>query len=258
MLAGHTLPLPGAYPHIVKHKAFLNGKDNLGMGYTAHGEQFLLKKGGALGTAEFVGAGLCEACGIPFCLPTIVTTEHYGAIQHIFGSRIDLGLHTFDQANVAEWQKVMAVCSNPSAFSALLAIDLALGNDDRHWDNWLAQNAVNHNGANCVRLRAMDFSRSWPVRHPAQHPLHHQHPQTWDAMKDWKLLGINFDLQVFQATCAKIDSLNAHWLRSKVLQQLSGVFLTPHEIDSYCLWWSQHWQAQVIDVIDSLKKGVSP
>lgn len=258
MLAGHTLPLPGAYPHIVTRKPSHDGLDNLGMGYTPHGEQFLLKEGGPLGAAEFVGANLCEACGIPACLPTVVTIERLGIHEHIFGSRIDLGLHAFDQTSVAQWQHVMAVCSNPSAFSALLAIDLALGNDDRHWNNWLAQNAVNAHGADCVRLRAMDFSRSWPVRHPAQHPLRHHSPNTWDAIKDWDMLGVSFDLRVFHATCAKIGSLNAHWLRGRVLQQLSGVFLTPAQIDQYCLWWSQHWQAQVIDAIDSLENGVWP
>lgn len=258
MLAGHTLPLPGAYPHIVTRKPSHDGQDNLGMGYTTHGEQFLLKKGGPLGTAEFVGANLCELCGIPACLPTVVTVERLGIREHIFGSRIDLGLHAFDQTNIAQWQRVMAVCSNPSAFSALLAIDLALGNDDRHWKNWLAQNAVNAYGADCVRLRAMDFSRSWPVHHPAQHPMRHQSTNTWSAIKDWEMLGVHFDLRIFHETCAKISSLNARWLRGRVLQQLSGVFLTPAQIDHYCLWWSQHWQAQVIDAIDSLENGVRP
>ena len=252
------MPLPGAYPHIVTRKPSHDGQDNLGMGYTAHGEQFLLKEGGSLGAAEFVGAAVCEACGLPACLPTVVTIERLGAHEPIFGSRIDLGLHSFDQRNIVQWRNVMAVCSNPSSFSVLLAIDLALGNDDRHWNNWLAQNAVNAYGADCVRLRAMDFSRSWPVRHPAQHPLRHHNIQTWAAVKDWDILGVSFDVRIFHATCAKIGSLNAHWLRAKVLQQLSGVFLTPLEIDNYCLWWSQHWQAQVIDAIDSLENGVRP
>lgn len=257
-MPGHTLPLPGAYPHIITSKPALKGKDNLGMGYTQHGEQFLLKPGGSVGVAEFVGASMCEACGIPACVPTVVTIERLGEAKLIFGSRIESGMYEFNQSSALEWRKVTAVCLNPSAFSALLAIDLALGNDDRHWDNWLVQKAVNSYGADCLRLRAMDFSRSWPVNHPAQHPFHHQSTNTWESMSDWEVLGVRFEQHIFHQTCAKIGTLNARWLRERVLQQLSGIFLTPAQIDQYCQWWSQHWQAQVIDAIDSLENGVWP
>jgi len=259
-MPGHTFPLPGAYPHIINNKPALKvkGRDNLGMGYTQHGEQFLLKEGGLVGIAEFVAAKMCEACGLPVCTPTVVTIERFGQITYIFGSRIEAGLRLFDQSSVLEWQKVTSTCLNPSAFSALFAMDLALGNDDRHWDNWLVQDAMDAQGNPCLRLRAVDFSRGWPLRHPAQHPLHHISQNTWDAFKDWGMLGVQFDQSVFSQTCAKIQSLDAHWLRDRVLGQLTGIFLTSAQADQYCQWWSQHWRAQVDDAIDSLENGVRP
>jgi hypothetical protein len=228
------------------------------MGYTQHGEQFLVKDGGRLGAAEFIGAKVCDACGIPACQPTIVTIERLGAQRDVFGSRIESGAYKFNQSNVDEWNRVLTQCGNPGAFSAMLAVDLVLGNDDRHWNNWLVQESVDASGAKGYRLRALDFSRSWPTRHPAQHPLRHAHHNTWQSTKEWSLLGANFDRSVFHATCAKISTLNAHWLRSAVLHQITGVFLTKPEVDAYCDWWERNLQQQVIETIDSLENGVWP
>lgn len=260
MLGTTTDPLPGIYP-LITHRDPLqkrSGVDNLGMGYTEHGEQFMLKPGGRVGAAEFIGARVADACGLPACQPTIVTIETLGGQQHVFGSRIEAGVHSFDQSSPIAWQAVLKDCHNTSAFSALLAVDLVLGNDDRHWNNWLVQAIQDKTGKNGYRLRAMDFSRSWPTLHPAQHPLHHAHPNTWSATRDWSLLGASFDQGVFHATCAKIATLPARWLRRTVLADLTGVFLTVAEVDSYCLWWENHLSAQVVETIHSLENGVRP
>ncbi len=255
-----TASLPGIYP-LISHRDPLQkrtGLDNLGMGYTEHGEQFMLKPGGRLGTAEFVGARVADACGIPACQPTVVTIETLTGQEQVFGSRIESGVQKFDQSSPAQWQAVLKNCHNVSAFSALLAVDLVLGNDDRHWNNWLVQALPDASGMVSYRLRAMDFSRSWPVRHPAQHPQQHASYNTWRATRDWPILGAYFDEKVFFATCAKISALPAKWLRRSVLAELTGVFLTDAEADSYCLWWEHHLQAQVIETIHSLEHGVRP
>ena len=230
----------------------------MGIGFTQHNEQFLLKRGNQMGTAEYIGAKVCEAIGVPACQPCIVTIEKFGVQQDVFGSRIESGTHNFDQNDVAAWQAVLSNCSNVDVFSALLAVDLTLGNDDRHWNNWLVQPAQTPQGVTSYRLRAMDFSRSWPTRHPAQHPLGHQSRNTWDATRAWKLLGVTFNEQVFFDTCVKIQLLPANWLRNQVLQPLSGVFISPTRIDVYCQWWEHHLQHQVIEAIYSLENGVRP
>lgn len=252
--------LPGIYPHIstitpaIKSK----GQDYIGMGYTQHDEQFLLKPGGRLGTAEFVGAALCGVCGIPACQPTVVTIDRMGTLQHVFGSRIESGLHQFNQTDIAAWNQVTAQCSNLNAFSALLAIDLALGNDDRHWNNWMVQPGTRPDGSHCMRLRALDFSRAWPVDNPAQHPLKHRSANTWRSTKEWGLLGISFHESHFYATCAKISGLSSRWLKTTVLHPLTGVYLTPLEVDQYCQWWDNCWKMQVIEAIDALENGARP
>jgi hypothetical protein len=257
-LPTHSLPLTGTYPHIVKRLPNIGGADNMGPGSTQHGESFLLKKGGMVGASEFIGAGLCHACGVPYCTPAVVTLDHFGTTQHLFGSRIELGLKKFDRTNVAQWMQIIASCMNPSIFSAIFAIDLALGNDDRHWNNWLVQDVDDGTGGASYCVRAMDFSRSWPIINPAQLPLRHQSYNTWEATKYWQMFGITFDQQVFFDTCVRMCGLSSGWLRDHVLNQLHGIFLTQTQIDQLCHWWDSCWKAQVIEVIHSLENGVRP
>ncbi len=253
-----TTPIPGIYPLITDINPPQSGADNIGMGFTQHKEQFLLKPGSRIGTAEFIGARVCDAVGIPACQPNIVTIERFGNQEDVFGSRIESGTHQFDQTNSAQWRHILANCINADAFSALLAVDLILGNDDRHWNNWLVQTAQTPQGVTGYRLRAMDFSRSWPTIHPAQHPARHRSPNTWAATKDWPLLGVTFNQQVFFSTCAKIRNLTPAWLRGQVLQQILGVFVSSTDVDLYCQWWEHHLQTQVIEAIHTLEYGVWP
>lgn len=253
-----TAHIAGIYPQIVHRDPNQtgNGKDNLGMGYTQHGEQFMLKNGGTVGVAEFVGAKVSDACGIPACQPTVVTIEDLSGPREVFGSRIESGRVEFIQTDVASWKTVMGLCANPQVFSAMLAVDLVLGNDDRHWNNWIVQEVKDPAGASRARLRALDFSRSWPVRHPAQHPLHHRDPNTWTSAKDWGLLGIDFDLSVFHETCARIGRLNAAWLHSAVMQPITGVFVSHTEVSTFCDWWDKSLRDQVILTIQAMETGV--
>lgn len=250
--------LPGIYPHITKHLPKIGGLDNLGPGNTQHGESFLLKKGGLIGAAEFIGAGICVASGVPVCSPSVVTIDHPGGLRHVFGSRMEMGLRKFDQTNAAQWSQVITICDNPSIFSALFAIDLALGNDDRHWNNWLVQDFKDDKGIDRCRVRALDFSRGWPVCNPAQLPLHHHSDRTWAAVKNWEMIGIAFEQQVFFDTCVKMAALPSQWLRVHVLNQLRGLFISQDQLDQLCDWWDSCWKQQVIEVIYSNENGVWP
>lgn len=253
--------IPGVYPLITRRDPLQKGggQDNLGMGYTQHGEQFMLKAGGAVGVAEFVGARIADVCGIPACQPTIVTIEDWAnGSQNVFGSRIESGVAAFDQTQPLLWQQVAANCLNPDVFSAMFAIDLVLGNDDRHWYNWIVQGVKDSDGQEKWRLRALDFSRSWPVRHPPQHPLRHHSTRTWEATANWELLGIAFDRGVFDRTCVKIASLHGRWLNDHVLHPLKGVFLTAEEAGAYCRWWDESLQDQIVEAIQTLENGGRP
>jgi hypothetical protein len=259
MLTTTTDPIPGIYPLIVRRdpNQTSNGKDNLGMGYTQHGEQFMLKPGRQIGVAEFVGARLADVCGIPACQPTVVTIDDMlRGPQHVFGSRIESGCVEFDVSKVADWQTQMALCTNRDVFSAMLAVDLVLGNDDRHWNNWIVQATQSAAGHAAVRLRALDFSRSWPVDHPPQHPRRHRSNNTWKSTRDWAMLGIEFDRSTFDRTCVKIAALKARWLHDQVLRPITGVFLTQQQCDGYCEWWDGRLRDQVIDTIHMMDTGV--
>lgn len=251
-----TSPLPGIYPHIAKMEPnlFCKGRDNIGVGYTQHSERYLLKRAKA-GVAEFVGARVSEVCGVPTCQPHIVTLQKQcGSIIPVFGSRLESGIVKFDESDCAAWEDQMSRCTNTGVFSAVLGIDLALGNDDRHWGNWLIQ----EQGGGKTALRCLDFSRSWPVMHPAQHPSRHGSANTWTATKLWELLGITFNQQMFYDVCATIYRLPVKWLRDAVLRPLIGVFLSEQEADAYCDWWQNSLNKQIIEAIHSLEYGVRP
>lgn len=258
-LASTTAPLPGIYPHItnITPANRARGRDYIGLGYTQHDEQFVLKRGGMVGTAEFIGAGLCHLAGIPYCQPTIVTIEHLGQVLTVFGSRIELGIEEFDQTNISAWQNITRQCSNLGAFSALLAIDLALGNDDRHWNNWMVQNGKKPDGSDAYRLRALDFSRAWPVDHPPQHPQNHRSTNTWQSMAEWSLLGVPFVQSDFDNTCTLLSTVSEKWLAG-ILAPLAGVYIKQHDADALCHWWGANWTTQVQHARDALNTGARP
>lgn len=248
-----TSHLPGIYPVIVKLKPKIGGKNNLGVGVDQDGGEYVLKRGPALCIAEFVGAALCKTLGVPHCQPNIVQHQPFGRPPElVFGSALEPGKHTFDQSNPDAWLAVTAVLENPHTFSTVLAADLAIGNDDRHADNWLIKNLPPGASAANFLLMGMDFSNAWPTTHPPHHPLKHPSINTWDLTRHWQTIGITFERSHFYRACARIGSLDAHWLHS-VLQPLVGVWMTPVQQDAWCLWWASHWRDQVIDVIHSLE-----
>jgi hypothetical protein len=245
--------IPGVYPHIVNRKPKLGGLRNLGVGVDSAGVEYVLKPGAVVGVAEFVGAGICRELGVPHCLPAIVTwTPLVGGPVHLFGSVIEPAVLKFDQKLVLEWQRVVAEMVNPQTFTEVLAVDLCVGNDDRHAGNWIVREKDPSAGRAHHQLLAMDFGDSWPCVHPPHPPTKHPSRNTWDIPRHWPAMGITFDHDLFRRTCTKISSLQSSWLRSE-LDVLIGVWLTPAQRDDLCDWWRDHWPRQVIDVIFSLE-----
>jgi hypothetical protein len=242
--------LPGIYPRIVKRHGHLGGRDNLGVGEDEQGVRYLMKSGALVGVAEFVGAAVCAATGIRRCQPAIVELPKLTGSELVFGSVWLDPVHQFEPTNLAQWRAVCARLGNAVMFSATLAVDLALGNDDRHAANWLVRPRATT--APELELVALDFSRAWPVCHPPHAP--HQHPSnnTWGLCRHWVAMGVIFDRDAFYTTCATIGRLDAQWLLT-ILQPLQNVWLTSAEVQHLCHWWGKKWNAQVIDTIQSLQ-----
>ena len=139
-LSVHSLPLPGTYPHIVKHLPKIGGLDNMGPGNTQHGESFLLKKGGLIGASEFIGAGLCAVCGIPYCSPSIVTIDHLGGMKHVFAVDSETGALVWqvpqvDPNNTVNTTPVLCgerllLTNSSRGYGAVFGVQL--GDDSRH------------------------------------------------------------------------------------------------------------------------------
>lgn len=253
MLITASHHVPGMYPYIRKLKPKIGGKNNLGVGVDTDGREYVLKRGRLLCVAEFVGASLCGVVGTPSSAPAIVCmTNMAGNIEYLYGSEIEPGLLSFDRTSVKAWSSVVPTLADPSAFSSVLAVDLAIGNDDRHADNWLVKASAAPPAPQTTSLVSIDFSNSWPVCRPPHHPRRQPSKNTMHIVKHWDRMGITFAGGVFRQACAKIGGLNETWL-SSILDPMVGIWLTDAETDELETWWGNHWKSQVIDTIYALE-----
>lgn len=253
MLPTASLPLPGLYPMITKIKPRIGGRNNIGVGVDTHQVEYVLKTGNLICVAELIGAALCAALKVPHCRGAIVTRQRMdGSLQYLFGSIIEPDVHRFDQSSIEAWKDVVAELRNTALFTIMLAVDLAIGNDDRHAANWIVRRKAEQVGRARNELLAMDFSNAWPLAHPPYPPREQPSSNTWDITQHWPDMGIEFESCLFRSTCAKISALDQDWLNT-VLDPLVGIWLTPMERDNLCAWWDKHWRQQVIDVIHSLE-----
>jgi hypothetical protein len=230
-------------PVIVRFEPAQDGLDNAGIGYTRFGERYLMKVDHEVCLAEFIGAALCKACGIPHCEPTVVSLRK----RPVFGSRFEHGLVrlTSDDAYGQFFQN----CTNIHAMTAVLCIDLAIGNYDRHWRNWLYQSA--HDGQ---LIRAVDFSRAWPTVTPPLTPSDMRGQNTQIAFRDWQGLGIAFDLTIAQSVCTTLRGLSQDWLHN-LLEPLPVEWKVTSDAPALCAWWAANWHRHLTAVMDFLSNG---
>lgn len=231
-------------PTIVKRRPLLKGKDNEGIGISEMGEEYLLKLPPAVCLAEFVGAALCHLLGIPAYEATVVNYRG----RPVFGGRIEAGLKRPQAA--PEYEQLIQRCANRQVFSGVLAVDLCLGNYDRHWDNWLYQERADGS----LVMRAIDFSRAWPTGHPPMTPVAMATHNTRLAFDLWGHVGIAWDRVLSQTCCAKLRALPPDWLHH-LFQGLPVDWMTTPDGPALCMWWEQHWQQRVRDVETFLNNG---
>jgi hypothetical protein len=245
--------LSGVYPEIKTIKPRIGGVNNLGVGVDFQGNEYVLKEGNNVCVAEFVGAALCAAAALPHCKPTIVCrTDLLGKRQHLFGSAIEPVVLRFDMANISDWSMVVAELGNTAMFTVMLALDLCIGNDDRHAANWIVKEKDPTSGRARHQLMAMDFSNAWPTTHPPHPPRAQPSRNTWNITRYWPQIGIPFDEKGFRVACAKIALLDSSWLK-EVLDPMINIWLTTIDRDTFCDWWQTHWRTQVTEVIYSLE-----
>lgn len=248
-----TTMIPGEYPQIVKKLPKIGGENNLGVGIDSNGKKYVLKGYARVCVAEFIGAAVCKALGVRHALPHIVKeVDLFGTTRFLFGSAIEPDLLQFDQSSVVEWQAVVAELEVATVFTVILAVDLALGNDDRHATNWLVESKNPAVSRPWHTLISMDFSNAWPTMHPPHHPRRHPSENTWGFTRFWEQIGINYDPSAYKITCAKISSLSGVWLAAE-LAPLIGVWLEQTEVDCLTAWWGTNWQSHMIDVIAALE-----
>jgi hypothetical protein len=128
---------------------------------TADGHDFAAKwehEGAGLPASEWLGHQLAKACQI--ATPFTATLHHGGA--HGFGSRIEGAVSSFKDLPPPERAQVVADCG--PAMSALLALDVFCGNEDRHLGNWLfRRNLAGQWVPLCIDFSRALFRRGFPA-----------------------------------------------------------------------------------------------
>ena len=127
---------------------------------TSDGHDFAAKwerEGRGLPASEWLGHRLAQACQIatPF-----TATLRYGGEQG-FGSRIEGDVSTWNSLAPSERAIVLAHCSK--AMCGLLALDIFVGNDDRHLNNWLFRRNLDQQWVPlCIDFSRALFRRGFP------------------------------------------------------------------------------------------------
>lgn len=128
---------------------------------TADGHDFAAKwehDGAGLPASEWLGHRLANACQIatPF-----TATLHHGALLG-FGSRIEGAVQSFRDLSPPERCEVVTQCSQ--AMCATLALDVFIGNEDRHLGNWLFRRNLDGQWAPlCIDFSRALFRRGFPT-----------------------------------------------------------------------------------------------
>lgn len=150
MTQGSLFPL-----QVQHHLQPLRGKDVRVDAYAEDGMRWTLKRQAEhpmLPAAEFLAYHLAHACGLP--------APHFGILRDldgafVFGSRHEAGLVDLKTLTPAQLFDELQRCAG--RMSACFALDLVLGNEDRHLDNFLYRRRDDG------RLVAMpiDWGRAW-------------------------------------------------------------------------------------------------
>jgi hypothetical protein len=128
---------------------------------TSDGHEFAAKwehEGAGLPASEWLGHRLAQACQI--ATPFTVTLHHNG--KQGFGSRIEGDVSSWNTLAPPERANVIAQCSQ--SMCGLLALDLFVGNEDRHLNNWLFRRNLSGQWVPlCIDFSRALFRRGFPA-----------------------------------------------------------------------------------------------
>lgn len=222
-----------ALPKIKRFFPAQGGLDNAGIGETEFGERYLLKTDPAVCLAEYIGASVCQAVGIPCGQPFVVVSKG----KEVFGSKMEYGVDI--PSSDPEIIQLVKTSTNQSVFSAALAVDVALGNFDRHWNNWLFQKLPSG-----ILARAIDFSRAWPTTQPPMKFADMESENTGKAYSQWPIMNIKYDKIAAKSICARLSKFDYPWLDTLLLDLPLEWKVSPGAPE-LCKWWQTSWSARL-------------
>lgn len=215
-------------------------------GFADDGMEWMLKRMAEapfLPATEYFCYRTAEACSLP--------VPHYGILRDldgslVFGSRIEGGLFELSKQPQAEVIQLIASCSG--RMSACFAVDLMLGNEDRHFGNFLFR--VRADGA--LACMPIDFGRAWWMTGWPPRPVWTRACRTttqidvlkgtgrWSASEALMALGTLTSIPT-HAVATWLDVIPAEWLeeekRSSLLKWWDGPDF--HERAKHCIEYCQ-------------------
>lgn len=164
---------------------------------------------------EWIGHHVAEACGLPVPYYSIVDHEDEGGVP-VFGSRTESGLE--DPFKLLPAQQVEQLMQCASTMSATVAIDMVLGNEDRHRGNFLYR----RNRLGQASSLVIDWSRAFGFRGipPPDIPADCNTAQTHNILRGLKLWDSQSALAVIAATAAIDRATMTAWVEEAPLPWL--------------------------------------
>lgn len=196
---------------------------------TGDGHDFAAKwehEGAGLPASEWLGHRLAHACQI--ATPFTATLHHGG--RHGFGSRIEGAVSSYRDLPPNERVEAVRQCSQ--AMCGLLALDLFVGNDDRHLDNWLMRKNLSGQWAPlCIDFSRALFRRgfpndAWPL--PKCNTL-----TTIDLLRAARLWDAAYALFAVEQLQRVTPAVLQHWLQDCPLE-----WLPQPARNSLAAWWA--------------------
>lgn len=228
---------------VMQHCKPLHGKDVKVDGYAEDGMRWTLKRQSehpGLPAGEFLAYRLAQACSLP--------TPHFGILRDldgapVFGSRHEAGLVNLQELSPLDQARELSNCQG--RICACFAIDLFLGNEDRHFGNFLFRRRAD----GLLTAMPIDWGRAWFVNGWPPRDVHLRkcittnHIELLRSMNLWSPT----DALMLMGTLASVSaSRMAAWA-----EEMPAAWLSQVQRGTLAGWWGgEAFHARVSTIIE--------
>jgi hypothetical protein len=210
------------------------------------GLDYMLKddSGAPVRAREWICHHLADRAGVPVMEYKPILTP---AGRVVFGSRFILNGGPGGMANIISG--TLALAEGGSVLSKIYALDLLLGNSDRHPDNFMVEN----DPAGTPRVRAIDFSEACALIDPIQRV--NIPAMGTSTVAVGRMLRNHYPFSL-DAACLALDRVAAVASLKQFLEEMPADWLATDTRNEIATWWlSAARAAHITNIRNGLSNG---